>query len=378
VVTTSSPAERFVFVRNPYYHRVDPNGHQLPYLDRVIVQVADGKIIPAKTGAGEADLQARYLHFDNYTFLKAAEARNNYHVRLWRNGYGAQWALYPNLNANDPVWRALFRDVRFRRALSLGIDRDEINQVIYYGLAIPSNDTLLPESPLFRPEYQSKWANFDIKQANALLDAIGLTERDGGIRLLPDGRPLQIIVETASEGNEAVDVLELIASNWRKLGIKLLTKPMQLDNLRNRIFAGDTLMTIALGLDNGLATAAMSPAELAPTDQTTYQWPKWGQYHQTGGQAGEAPDMPEAIQLMDLLHQWENATTSEEQAAAWREMLAINADQVFNIGLVQGVPQPVVVRNTLRNVPNEAMYSWDPGAHFGMYRADSFWLDTGG
>ncbi len=67
--TTAAPAERFIFVRNPYYHRVDAAGHQLPYIDRLLVQIVDGKIIPAKAGAGEADLQARYIRFDNYTFL---------------------------------------------------------------------------------------------------------------------------------------------------------------------------------------------------------------------------------------------------------------------------------------------------------------------
>ena len=74
------PAERFVFVRNPYYHRVDADGRQLPYIDRVAGAVADGKIIPAKAGAGEADLQARYIRFDNYTFLKQAAKRNDYKV----------------------------------------------------------------------------------------------------------------------------------------------------------------------------------------------------------------------------------------------------------------------------------------------------------
>ena len=75
--------------------------------------------------------------------------------------------LYPNLNAQDEAWRKLFRDVRVRRALSLAIDRAEINQVIYFGLALQSQNTVLPQSPLFKPEYQTAWAAFDLKQANS-------------------------------------------------------------------------------------------------------------------------------------------------------------------------------------------------------------------
>ncbi len=114
VLHTAAAAERFVFERNPYFHRVDAAGRQLPYIDRVLMSIADSKIIPAKTGAGESDLQARYLRFDNYTFLKDAEKRNNYHGRCCgRPATGSQFALYPNLNVTDPVWR----DAVPRRAL---------------------------------------------------------------------------------------------------------------------------------------------------------------------------------------------------------------------------------------------------------------------
>ena len=56
--TTEPPAEQFVFERNPYFHRVDENGRQLPYIDKFVLNVSSSAIIPAKTGAGESDLQA--------------------------------------------------------------------------------------------------------------------------------------------------------------------------------------------------------------------------------------------------------------------------------------------------------------------------------
>jgi len=153
--TTPLPSTRFVLVRNPYFHRVDSLGRQLPYIDHIIVGITDDKLIPAKTGAGDVDLQVRYLRFDNYTFLKQSEKRNQYHVRLWEKALGSQIALYPNLNAEDPEWRKLMRDVRFRRALSLGINRHEINEVVYFGLGRESSNTILQRSPLFRPEFRA-------------------------------------------------------------------------------------------------------------------------------------------------------------------------------------------------------------------------------
>jgi peptide/nickel transport system substrate-binding protein len=376
ILKTKPPAERFMFERNPYYYRVDETGQQLPYIDRVVLSIADSKIIPAKTGAGESDLQARYLRFDNYTFLKESEDRNNFIVRLWRTGPGSQLALYPNLNVNDEIWRALLRDLRFRRALSLGIDRHEINQAIYFGLAIEGQNTLLPQSPLYQADWRSAWARYDLPEANRLLDLIGLVKRGGdNMRLLPDGRTMEIIVENSGESTEQTDVLELIRDSWRKLGIRLFAKPSQLTLFRRRVFSGETMMSIDKGIENGLATAAMAPWEFAPTSQQQLEWPKWGQYYETKGRSGEAPDLPSAVRLMGLYGEWLDAAAEADQARTWRSMLGIWAEEVYSIGTVAGVLQPVVVNAKLRNVPEEGIYNWDPGAFFGIYKPDGFWFD---
>ncbi len=371
---TKPPADRFVAVRNPYFHRVDEAGQQLPYVDRIVMAVADGKLIPAKVGAGEVDLQARDIHFNDYTFLKRSEQRNDLRTLLWRTGKGSHFALFPNLNVNDPVWREVMRDVRFRRALSLAIDRSLVNQVLYFGLGIEANNTVLPESPLFRKELQQKWARYDRKAANRLLDEMGLKRGLDGVRRLPDGRPLEIIVETAGESSEQADTLELIRETWREVGIKLFTKPSQREVFRNRIFAGETLMSVWSGLENGVPNAETNPDALAPTSQQQLQWPKFGQYYETHGKMGVKPDLPQVQRLAKLQQDWLQSNSREARADIWRQMLEIHAEQQFVIGVICGVPQPVVARASLMNVPETGLYNWDPGAFFGMYRPDTFWF----
>jgi peptide/nickel transport system substrate-binding protein len=378
VMQTRPPAVRFVAGRNPYYHRVDRAGQQLPYIDRVALEVVDEKLIPVKTGAGETDLQARGLAFKDTTFLKQSEAHNDLKTMLWPTARGAHLALYPNLNAKDPVWRALFRDPRFRRALSLGIDRDDINQTFYFGLGIGGNNSVLPASPLYEPEYRYAWAGFDPAAANRLLDELGLARQDGrGARLLPDGRPMDLIVESAGESVEETDVMQLVIENWQALGIKAYVRPSQRQVLRNRIFAGETLMAIWFGLENGIPSADMSPYEFAPTTQQQYQWPKWGQHYETSGQAGAPPDQVEARLLLELYNAWRVSRTTEERRRIWHSILEIYSEQVYSIGIIAGIPQPVVADEQLRNVPEKAIYNWEPGAQFGIYRPDTFWFANG-
>ncbi len=376
-LATPSPAERFIALRNDNFHRVDPNGVQLPYIDRFILDVVDSRLIPIKTGAGDADLQSRGLAFRDYTFLRESEPRSGLEPFLWPQARGAHLALYPNLNAADPVWRELFRDVRFREALSIAIDRDGLSQFLYFGLATPANNTVLEESPLHTPEIASACLGHDVARANTLLDELGLDKRDGrGVRLLPDGRPLELVVETAGEDSEQADVLELVAADFAEIGFVIHTRPTEREVLRNRIFSGEALMTIWYGLENGVPTAEMSPQEFVPVNQYDQpQWPMWGQHFQTKGAAGEPPDDPVAQRLLDLFGDWRVATERAEREAAWQKILEIYAPQCYTIGLVANVLQPVAVRTTLRNVPEEAIYNWEPHAQIGIYRPDTFWYD---
>ena len=373
-ITTAAPATRFVFERNPYYHRVDARGQQLPYVDRVVMDVAASGLLAAKANAGETDLLFRGLAMHDVPILKEGEKAKGYKTLLWQNARGSELALYPNLNAADPVWRTLNRDIRFRKALSLGIDRKTLNNALLFGLGTEGNNTVLAESALFSPELRTLNASYDPSEASRLLDEIGLTKRNGaGIRLLPDGRELEVIVETDGESSLVVDGLTLISEFWREIGVRLFVKPQDRTVLRNRAFSGLAMMVAVQGLDNAIPTALMPPTELAPMRQDNYAWPKWGQYVETKGKNGEAVDVPEAKRLMDLYAQWMGTGDKGAQEAVWREMLRNHAENQWVIGTVAGSLQPIVVKNGLQNLPPKALYSWEPTAMIGIYRPDEIY-----
>jgi peptide/nickel transport system substrate-binding protein len=376
--TVGPPAQVFVAERNPYFHRVDQRGRQLPYIDRFVMMFVERAVIPVKTSTGEADLQARYLYFDQVPFLRKNARQAGFRVFLWNTGVPSTVAIYPNLTTDDEVMRKLFHDRRFRQALSLGVNRHEVNKILYYGLGQPGQNTVL-RSPAGHEEPRMAYTRFDPAQANRLLDEMGLTARDSRrFRLRPDGRRLDLIVETSGDSTEHTDVLELVKDTWAELGIELLIRPSQLEVFRRRVFSGEAMMSAYEGnFGFGLPTADMSPDWLAPVSEQQLQWPKWGAYFQSKGSVGEAPTLPAARHLVDLYQRWLVSTDPDERARIWAEMLDINAEEVFTIGIVGGTLQPVVVKNGLRGVPAKGVYSWEPGSHFGVHNPDTFYWQNG-
>ncbi len=373
---TQPPAEQFVFERNPYFHRVDEAGRQLPYVDRMVLNVSTADIIAAKTATGESDLQAAAVDLPDYTLIKEAEQRFPIKVSLWKRTRGSSVVLFPNLNCKDRVWRELFQDVRMRRALSLAINRREINQVIYYGLANESANTVLPESPLYKPEYARAWSSYEPLHANRLLDELGLDKRhDNGMRLLPDGRLANITIESAGESTLETDVLELIRDHFRDVGIPLFVRTSQRDIFRSRVKGGEVQMSVFQGLDNGLPSPDMSPQELAPSSDDQLQWPIWGLYRMSGHSQGKPSDLFHVQLLSTLLDEWMLSTTQEDRRRIWDRMLAIHADQVFSIGTINGTLQPVVSSARLHNLPEKGLFGFQPTSYFGAYMPDTFWLD---
>ena len=363
-------------VRNPYFHRIDSQGRQLPYIDRLLLTKATPQLIAARTAAGESDLQAHGLTFKHLPVLRGQEQKAGYETNLWPIGRGAQMALYPNLTTKDEAWRALLRERDARRALSLAVDRDEINQVVYAGQAMGGNNGLLPESPLYREDERYAWAAHDPAEANRLLDGLGLSQRDArGYRLWPNGQRMVLIIEFGDVDPAESDVLQIIQRNFGDIGIEALITGRGRSVFRQRVRAGETVMSLFYGLANGVASRNVSPAELAPTSTRQNNWPAWGRYAESGGRSGEAPDLPAAESLLEHYRAWRTAGTSQQQSEAWDAMLAIHAEEVFSIGLVAGVLQPVAVRENLRNVPKEGAYLFEPGSYFGRYRPDTFWFE---
>jgi len=356
--------EMWVLERNPYFWKVDTAGNQLPYIDKIILRcVSNKEIVVGKVLSGEVDFTDRYssVGIEDYPLLKKGEKEGGYRIFFWDSS-GGNMGFQLSLTPADPVLRKIFEDVRFRQALSLAINREEINEVCFLGLGkIPGLSTR-PGSLFYEsPEEMGirTYHEYNPEEANQLLDEMGLKWDSRGLwRLMPDGRKLSWLVSVTT--STYMSATEMVKDYWKDIGIDVKLKLVEGSlAYEERGYAGEVVSAVGVGSGEGLGLQFMvEPIAAAPIFANPWaMWAgKYGLWYDTEGEEGEEP--PELLKnQLRLAEQMQNAVSKEEMIRLGKKLLRVAAENLWTIRIVDN-PVPVVVKNNLRNVPEENWTSW--------------------
>jgi peptide/nickel transport system substrate-binding protein len=350
------------FVRNPYYFKVDPAGNQLPYIDTVDAEVIENiEVATAKASTGQLDFAAYEMRTQDIPLLKLGERTGAIKVHVWRRLHGSDVVIQPNYNHKNEKLAALFWDKRFRHALSYAMNREEMNEIIYFGRGVPRQVTVHPSSSFYEPEFAFAHIEYKPDYARALLDEIGLEDVDGdGLREYPGGERLTITLEFIDWETPKGINLELIANYWRAVGIDLRLKLVD-SNLQNaRAIAGEMEMTVWHGDRVTDVLFPVSPDWWVPRGIAWDRnlWNDWSRFYMTDGRLGEEP--PDVIKNLNRWYDGMRAAVDPEVRVRYgKKILASSAENLWTIGAVGLAPHPVVVSKRLKNVPAEATWGWD-------------------
>jgi len=360
-IVTKVTTEYALLERNPYYWKIDIAGNQLPYIDKIrVTAVGNRELWNLKAVSGEVDFGLISTNLKDYTLLKESEKKGNYTVRLWKQTWGNALAIRLNHTHKDPVLRKIINDVRFKRALSLAINREEINQLVFLGLGTPRQATVLPESKYFEKGLDTAYAKYDPVQAGKLLDSMGLTKRDKeGFRLRPDGKTLSLTIEFDPSSEAPVsDILELVKRYWEKIGVKIALKP-ESGSLIGQKRGANELDADTWHIDRSTDILfTLEPQWYVPISGQTGFAPLWYTWYSTGGKSGEEPPQ-EVKRLFKWFETMQSTTKEGERIIAGREILRSQARNLWIIGTVGLVPQPCLVSNKLHNVPQIGYSGYD-------------------
>lgn len=349
--------------RNPYFWQVDTEGNQLPYIDKLTMTLAENtEVANLRAIAGEYDCQERHMGLAKVpVFLENAQ-KGNYTVRLDPAVNGSDVALHMgNAYEGDPEIAALIKNKDFRHALSMGIDRDQLNEAFWLGLGVPGSTAPSPEtiySP--GPEWNKKWCTYDPKQANEILDKLGLDKKDSeGYRLRKDGKG-RLRLEMITVGGMFVpytQIGEMIREQWKKIGVDVDVKETE-----RALAFGKTAKNehqIITWSNDGSEMLFLFARHALPVDAAECHmgmaFAKW--YNDPAHPAAKKPDDPEMIRAFDLFRKAFGAKEADQIAAA-KEIWKIIVEQQWSIGTVGQSPAFMgvrIVKNNMGNIPERQL-----------------------
>jgi peptide/nickel transport system substrate-binding protein len=352
--------------RNPYSVFVDTAGNQLPYIDRVVLTLAENlEVINLRALAGEYDLQERHLDLAKVPVFLENQQKSGYKLYLDPGDYGGDMIIKFNLSYEaDPEIAKWMNTTDFRRALSLGIDRDQINETFWLGTGTPGS--VVPvDSNKYNPgpQYRKLWATLDVKKANAMLDKIGLEKKDAeGYRLRTDGKG-RLRIEIMTLGGQFLQftqIAEMVREQWKKIGIDLTVQEVERSLALKRTAANE--QQLGAWNNDGSEHLFTFPLHVFPFEiaAVASSGPLYAKWFQSAGTQGKEPP----ARMKELMEKFKRAygVPEKERIELGKEVWKIAADEVYNIGVIGMGPASMgvrVVKTNMGNIPSRQYNSPD-------------------
>ena len=354
----------WVLERNPYSVWVDTEGNQLPYIDKVIFTVFENlEVHNLRAVAGEYDMQARHVDIQKVPVFLENEEAGQYKLYLDPGDYGSDMQVKINKSfEDDPEIGDLLRNVDFRRALSLGVDRAQISETFFLGIAPPRSVAPVESNECYPgKEYELKWHTFDPDQASALLDGLGYTDKNAnGIRMRKDGNgPLTLEITTlGGQFVQYTQIMEAIKGQWEDIGVGLDVKEVE-RSLAGQIYRANQHQLAAWNND-GSEHMFTFPGHIFPFAQGSSGGTLLGLWFQSNGEDGMEPQP----YLKKIMENWRKGfgVPRDERIALCKEVWQLAVDNVNNIGIVGPGPASMGVRiakTDMGNIPSRHYNSPD-------------------
>jgi peptide/nickel transport system substrate-binding protein len=362
-------------VANPYFHQVDPTGQQLPYIgEQDEVYINDNEVRILKLVNAEVDYKAQSLQLASAPLLLENQEKGNYTVDLKPEITIGSFGF--NVTHPDLAKREAFSNLKFREAMSIAIDRSELNEVGFFGLGTPQQYIGFSPKPAF---IDDKWMNYmaqyDPAGANARLDEIGMKDTDGdGFRELPSGDKLVLNMNFSTQGI-AGQTVELVSQYWADVGIQSVVKEVTPDEYRSAQ-SSNQLDVVMWRKSQPLAIVLGNNELWVPPFENYFgvrNGMLWAEWVDSEGASGVEP--PAYVkELMADLNAFQSADQASSEFQALGENMVKNmVENLLFIGTVNA-PAPIYHNNNLKNFTEFKTQSYEYYRTY-PYRASQWWLD---
>jgi peptide/nickel transport system substrate-binding protein len=358
------PDDIVVMRRNPYYWKVDDQGNQLPYLNEMQYRLSTWSDRDVQAVAGSGDF-SNLEQAENYVESLRRSAEDSAPARLQFGARTIGYALQPNMSGNGwgqpdergQAIRELNRNLDFRKAISIGLDRQRLGESLVRGPFTAIYPGGLYSGTAFYDAESTVYYPHSLDTAKALLDSLNLVDTDGnGIRNFPagtaNGADVEITLLANTDYGTDTNLAEGVIAMMEPLGLRVIAN-FQQGNARDDAAASGQFDWAVNRQGASLVSIVQNTAELAPTG------PRIHPFHR-GGTDGSLDLLPFEEELVSVVNKFIATNDNAERTELMKQYQRLYTENVYSIGLTQ-YPGALIINKRFANIPDGApifMFNW--------------------
>ena len=334
--------------RNVYYWKVDAQGQQLPYCDGIVM---------TKTSAeGQDQLMFRSQEADILEVAMqdiASIMADMGDKAVLRTFASVEWGgvkVTFNYTHTDKNYADLFNNIKFRQAISIAVDREQVSELVSDGFLEPGQCAPQPGNFGYDAEWMKKWTEYDVATAKKLLEECGLVMGTDGFYDFADGSDflLTFYGYLDSGANGEYPILEQF---YNAVGIKTAWKEFEVAAFDMEI--DNNTWTAVLGPHTSIGGLSMKDrvAPFVPVQQAAEWYGDFGTWVGTNGENGVEPT-GDMAKLVEIWKKWEATPNADERDAYNLEIYKIHKDNLWTIAYLQSAGTYSLVNAKLGNYPD--------------------------
>lgn len=350
----SKDSELCILERNPYYWKVDAAGNQLPYCDAIHMykyseegqdQLAFRSGELDVIGVGMEDISAILTDMGDKAELRTFS--------------GTNWGSYQvtfNYTNEDKNYADLFANIKFREAMSIGVDREQVSGLLTDGFLSPAQAAPSEGNFGYDAEWEKKWTNYDVEGAKKLLEECGLVMGADGYYDFADGSDLVLTFYTYTESLLSGTAYPVLEQYYEAMGINCDNKDLAMEAFDQEI--DNNTWCAVLGPHTAIGGLSLRDrvAPFVPIQEAAEWYGEYGSWYASNGAEGVEPTGAMA-DLLALYEQWAAESDSAKRDEISLQIYEIHEENLWSIAYLEGAGNYNLISSKLENVPDNLVWA---------------------
>ncbi len=344
----SRDAQLCILERNPYFWKVDAQGNQLPYCDEIHFN--------ATSEEGQDQLMFRSGELDIIEVAMQdiaslmADLGDTAQLRELASTNWGSYLITFNYTCKETNYAELFANPKFRQAMSICVDRNQVSGLLTEGFLEPGQCAPQEGNFGYDAEWEQKWTEYDVDGAKTLLEECGLVMGSDGFYDFADGTDFVLTIYTYTDSG-AADAYPVLEQYYNKAGIKCATKDIEVSAFDTEIDNNNWYAVLGPHTAIGGVSLKSRVQPFVPIAQSAEWYGEYGTYYGTGGAQGVAPE-GDMAKLVEIYEQWKSTPDTAARDQYTLDIYNLHKENLWTIAYLKAAGAYSLVSSKIHNYPD--------------------------